>query len=256
MSEVADTAEYLTIWLRRLDTSRARTDTSRDEQELCREESRAITGAAICYYADFADSRARIIDRPMNVLRAEHKALQLSLASRLGIDVPESRITNDADEVRNLKERYDTLVAKPLSGRTAISPFVEVLDEGLIEYVSPSPVLVQRHIPPAADIRILICGRDALVWRRDVGTDEGVDWRRCDPHGQQFRPVEPVPEIVHKAIELVGALGLSTSVQDWVLDRDGRYWFLESNPQGAWLFLPCAEEVAVPFYSAHLLGEQ
>jgi hypothetical protein len=50
------------------------------------------------------------------------------------------------------------------------------------------------------------------------------------------------------------ALGLSMSVQDWLVSDRGPV-FLESNAQGAWLFLSGSDQLVTPAVAQHLKGE-
>ncbi|MEU4555756.1 ATP-grasp domain-containing protein [Micromonospora violae] len=243
--------EY-TIWVRRLVTNRENLGSAPNLRDLCRSESASITAGIIAALMRNPKIRVSCVDKIDCAYLAEHKLLQLEVAGRLGISFPQSLVTNDPDEARGFLDEGPA-VAKGLSGNIAISPIVSRLDADLVDAVRAIPVLLQREVDAVADIRLLVCGADVIAWRRDRSTDVHPDWRREDPDGKGFFQVDPPAGLAQSAINVVSALGLSTAVQDWVLDRSGQPWFLESNPQGAWLFLPNARRVAVPMFANHLI---
>nr|CEL23151.1 Glutathione synthase/Ribosomal protein S6 modification enzyme (glutaminyl transferase) [Kibdelosporangium sp. MJ126-NF4]CTQ90289.1 Glutathione synthase/Ribosomal protein S6 modification enzyme (glutaminyl transferase) [Kibdelosporangium sp. MJ126-NF4] len=185
---------------------------------------------------------------------AEYKLLQLAVATRLGADVPETLVTNNPARAAQFRKRGATVV-KPLSAASArMLPFVGRLTEDLVPAVRTLPSMLQREVEAVADVRILVCGRQVLSWRRPTTEGAGPDWRQHDPHGSEFRLVDVDPRIADLSAKIVAALRLSTAVLDWLVDRNGKYWFLESNPQGAWLFLPDADSLGVALYGRHLIG--
>ena len=61
--------------------------------------------------------------------------------------------------------------------------------------------------------------------------------------------------VARAAGQITARLGLSVSVQDWLVDREGERWFLEANPAGQWLFLDGADQLVTPALADHLAHE-
>ena len=58
------------------------------------------------------------------------------------------------------------------------------------------------------------------------------DWRRYDHFKMQYVPHELPAEVAQRCVQLVEQLGLCYGAIDMILTPDGRYVFLEINPQG------------------------
>jgi len=196
---------------------------------------------------------ARWVDDPFTVERAEHKLLQLATATRLGIAIPSSVVTNDPAAAEALVKAHSA-VAKPLSPGVGIAPYVAEVSVADVDRVSALPVLLQHLVIAEADLRVVVVGSRGWVWRRPrVG--QLVDWRAVDPGGQEFVLVEDA-NLVRDAAHLTMALGLTMSVQDWLEVPGGDRVFLEVNPQGAWAFLSGADECVPGALAKHLAPDQ
>jgi hypothetical protein len=235
-----------TVWFRRLgmpDTS----SFGADEAELAREELPHILLGGL------DGCGVHWIDDPFKVERAERKLVQLSTATRRGLRIPTSLVTNDVDRARELLGSM-RLVAKPLSPGQGIAPFVDEVTESDLGLVADLPVLVQELIADAtADLRVVVVGSEGWVWRRARSADL-IDWRAEDPFGGGFAHVAD-HDVVQGAVDMTGALGLTMSVQDWLETRAGPI-FLEANPAGGWIFLAGAEELLVAPVASHLQRER
>jgi negative regulator of sigma E activity len=184
------------------------------------------------------------------VKRAEQKLFQLATAARLGLALPSSLATNAVTAAAELADA-GRVIAKPLSPGQGIAPFVDEVFPDDLELVSALPVLLQRLVvDAAADLRVVVIGTVAWVWRRPR-TGGVVDWRAVDPSGTQFALVEN-EELARDAVHMTKALGLTMSIQDWLEVTGNAPVFLEVNPQGAWAFLPGADAVAPAALSRHL----
>ena len=230
------------IWYRRLGTP----DVSAfgpDESRLVRDELPHVLLGGL------AGCGVRWVDEPFRIARAEHKLYQLATASRLGLAIPRSVVTDNVGVATDLLNRQPT-VAKPLSPGHGIAPYVDELAAEDVSGVGSLPVLLQELVGDArADLRVVVVGGRAWTWRRPRA-DGVIDWRRGDPGGHGFERVER-SKVARDAVDLTSALGLSMSVQDW-LETPNEHVFLEANPQGAWAFLAGASEAIAETLAAHL----
>jgi hypothetical protein len=193
----------------------------------------------------------RWVDDPFAGYRAMHKPHQLVRARAAGIAVPDTIITNDRAVAADFLDQ-GPCIAKSASSGPGAAPFTEAIRRADLPYVSEAPVLLQRRVDAVADVRLVVAGDSVHVWRRDRAPDE-LDWRDPDPKGQMFRPISS--DGWHTAIQLTRDLGLTCSIQDWLLDQDGRPVFLEANIEGHWLFLRDAERRVTPALVDHLVAD-
>lgn len=193
----------------------------------------------------------RCVDDPWSVDRAANKLLQLSVAHELGVTVPSTAVTNTRDTLARRFEGRE-IIAKALSSGVGLAPFAASVTLDDRDYLAACPTQVQERITARADLRVVTIGSQVIVWERCRSDREALDWRQADPTGAGFRQMSGDPtEGFANAIAL--ALGLTFSVQDWLLAADPV--FLEVNPQGQWLFLPRAHETVTPVLARLLLGE-
>ncbi|MFL0358866.1 RimK family alpha-L-glutamate ligase [Curtobacterium flaccumfaciens] len=181
---------------------------------------------------------------------AENKPHVYANARRIGVQVPQTIVTNDPQRVR---ERFNgRVVLKPLAHGyfldkhgDAWNIFAETintrdLDDGLRR----SPFLVQEVVEARQHLRVVtVHDRVWVTCLEAAGLP--LDWR-SDPaaHGQ-FLPAGDGHQVASLAAGIAAELELGYSSQDWVLGPAG-VTLLDVNPGGQWLFLPSPvrEEVA------------
>jgi glutathione synthase/RimK-type ligase-like ATP-grasp enzyme len=191
---------------------------------------------------------SRFVDDPYAIYRAELKPRQLWTAQQCGITTPATLITNRLDSASSFISSQ-RVVAKALSPGVGITPFVDEIFPADLTNVLQLPVMLQELIFCTSDLRVVVVGDEALIWTRPR-EDGTLDWRQRDPSGTGFKMVD-MPELQDMAVKLTAELGISMSVQDWLETPNGPV-FLESNAQGAWLFLQNAAEHVVPRLAKHV----
>jgi len=188
------------------------------------------------------------INHPQANDAMECKPRQLLLASQTGFLIPDTVITNDPDEARLLAGKHgDKLVAKAL-----YSPLIEEPDEDFFVFaneieiadlapedeITISPSIFQQPLRPKVDYRITVVGETVLpvaVECQDSAECSHIDWR-TEKTGLSFSPCDLPLEIEGMCREYVGAGGLIFGAIDLV-QRDGKFFFLEINPNGEWGWL-------------------
>jgi len=184
------------------------------------------------------------VNHPSATYFAEHKAIQLRTASRIGFSVPETIITNSTAHLPSSICRDGKIVAKGLDtvllrhGSTETFGFTHILERESVDEddISAAPVLFQEPIHNKTDIRVTVVGREVVAASVTAGglPIEG-DWRRRKGDAE-FAPHEMPPDTARMCADVVSELGLSFGAIDLAL-RDGEYYFLEINPTGEWAWL-------------------
>lgn len=178
--------------------------------------------------------------------RADNRFYQLRVAAELGVDFPSTTVVWSPDQVRGLGE---VVVVKALGSGVIVDPGGRTrvlyatpmtLRQLTAEMLRRAPVILQELLEVEHHLRVITVDRS--VWcalLRQTGPT--LDWREWS-HAERAWEVVPVPTPVREfALRLVGVMGVGYSSQDWVFAKN-RYWFLDLNPNGNWLFLP--KEVA------------
>ena len=205
----------------------------------------------------------RVVDPPAVLRYAEQKQLQLETARRVGLDVPRTLVTNDAQAVRAFWEACSgKVVAKMMTGFAVVeegrekvvftSPIAEK-DLADLEQLALCPMTFQEQLAKERELRVTIVGqrvfaaaidsnameRSKTDWRRE-GVALLSSWKACD-----------LPADVEKGLlELMDAFGLNYGAIDVIVTPEGRHVFLEVNPAGEFFWLerengmPISEAIA------------
>ena len=183
------------------------------------------------------------------IRRAEDKVLQLSLARKLGFNVPETIFTSDETAARHFMDTHSSVITKPIQVE-----FFEQ-DGGLYNFYTKkidkttdlsglhlAPAIFQEAIDVKHELRITVVGSQvfaAKIHDEESRADPDVrDWRIGIYKGQLSIEAYDLPsEIAEKCIALVRDLGLNFGAIDMIVDNDDKYWFIENNPNGQWAFV-------------------
>lgn len=204
----------------------------------------------------------------MNPMRLDHwiggnKALQLDLAQKNGLDIPLSLFTNDPEKVRSFF--YDTCkgqmitklhgsLSRSMSGNTPFFPTTLITEADLdqLDSLPYCPMIFQELIPKAYELRIAYV--DGAFFAGKIDASDSVrgktDWRAANDiqvRWESYQLPDAISEALHR---MMREMGLFFGAIDMIRHTDGRYIFLEVNPQGEWGMLqrdldyPIAQTIA------------
>ena len=198
-----------------------------------------------CYWMSHPDS-----------LRASRLKLeQLHRAQSLGFDVPRTIVTNDPETVRSFFEASSgKIVYKTLSSPTlAAERLQHVTPDALpsmtmttpitsrelerVASVRTVPCLFQEYVPKRAEYRVTVIGDTAVPVEIDSQSEPSSvhDWRRA--RRVPLRLASLPTGLTERCLAFVRSYGLNYSALDLILTPDGRYVFLENNPNGQFHFI-------------------
>ena len=249
VQEPLDLTDVRTVWLRRpAMVQPPAAVTSPAARRFVRHEwSAAVNGMAM------AQDHLRWVNDPF-AQNGASKPLQLYRARQAGLDIPDTLITNDPQQVRDfVREHEGNVIHKTLTHAEdrllETRPWDEVRDGVHLDDALPiAPVTFQSSIR-GGDVRCVVVGETVLSVFVDSDTSRSAVDSRLDLDAKCS--VHELPnETAGKLLDLMSALGLVFGIVDFKLDRDGRYVFLEVNPQGQFMFmeiltrLPISETLA------------
>lgn len=194
----------------------------------------------------FSSLPAKWLSQPDSVYRAENKFLQLKTAQKIGFCIPDTIITNSKSELKEFFfKNNENIILKPIS-QTRIKynegvAFIfttpvtkKVIDE--IEKYDLTPCIFQENISKKYEVRATVVGDEvfaAAVFSQD-DNETKTDWRK-----KKLKFIEttlPI-EIQHLCVQLVKTLGLEFGAIDLIKTLEGKYIFLEINPNGQWVWI-------------------
>ncbi|HEU5271390.1 MAG TPA: hypothetical protein VFU36_15800 [Jatrophihabitans sp.] len=234
------------LWWRRpaMPLDAFRTDRSHGVMNIARAERRsallgALTGLIGNAFNDQGRSR-----------QAALKPAQLVRATLLGLQVPQTLVSNDPAAVRAFHERTNgRTVYKMFNG----SPFglygtrsLEPADLENLERLQAGPAIFQERVDGDFDVRATVVGDEVFAAKLAHDRDEEVvDTRflpaRITPH--------PLPaELARTLVRYVREAGLVYSAIDLRYSPDRGYVFFEANPEGQFLWIE--QETGLPISRA------
>jgi len=251
--KVLDLSDVTSVWYRRPGTYEPPETLRPQEQKwLKMERSHFLRGV-------WANTDALWVSHPGAIDRAAVKLRQLQLAAELGFAVPPYRVTNDVEAARRyLEEAEGRIINKVLSSPAVFyaelgyasvmhTHVVTLEDHVHLDAVRYGPTFLQTFVPKVADIRVTVFGEAVFPVAIDCrGFEEAeVDFRSADIFDLPHDPIELPDDLTDACRELVRRLGLQYGAIDLLATPEGDYVFLEINPNGQWLWIELATELAL-----------
>jgi hypothetical protein len=189
------------------------------------------------------------INDPVADLAARSEPAQLLMARELGFEVPETMITNEPDAALTFAQSADqnVVVKSVYSASVAFdghefATITKRIDRDKLTPIKDSvqlcPTQFQHEIVKESDVRVTVVASKVYACRIESQSNEStqIDWR-VDPDRCTYSVLE-LPEWAERACrELVLRSGLEYGAIDLIRSRDGRYYFLENNPGGQYLWI-------------------
>ncbi|KFF25483.1 MvdC/MvdD family ATP grasp protein [Chryseobacterium vrystaatense] len=185
------------------------------------------------------------------------KMLQLKLAKENNLTIPQTIFSNDEEKITTFFHQFcngkavaklHSLTAKSMGGENLISTMI--IEEDTLENLSDiayCPMIFQPYIDKEYELRIVYIAGDFFTGK--INNSENVDWRLAQ--GDYFWSAYELPQNVKTGLaSMMEQMGLYIGAIDMIKGKDGKYYFLEVNPQGEWgmlqkeLGFPIAEKIA------------
>ena len=189
------------------------------------------------------------VSNPDKLYRAEFKPLQIKLAANLGFVVPTTLITNSPDNAKFFYDRHSkSIIYKPLKHSQLVrdeelgliyTSRVTEDEVAKIDNLQLAPGIFQPYICKAFEVRVTVVGEKVFSVKLDTQDvpEALTDWRRVDASKITHTPHKLPSDIEEKSIELVKKLELAFGAIDLIYTPEGKYIFLEINPNGQWAWI-------------------
>ena len=184
------------------------------------------------------------MNHPAATYQAEHKAVQLATARRIGFSIPRTVITNHASGINAVAQGEQTVAIKGLETVLVREDDVEtfgyttLLETKAAEqaHLLSAPLVAQQALTKKLDLRVTVVGKQVFCSSVTLtGQPIQGDWRLVK-EGSTFQQYELPEEIAAKCVQLTQTLGLVFGAIDLAVE-DETYYFLEINPTGEWAWL-------------------
>ena len=192
---------------------------------------------------------ARCINKPSATNLINNKAVQLLLAGKAGLRVPATVMSNAPAAVRKFFDQYPVgAVCKPFvphiwqrqdSKDTAVAETFPLTREQLPadEVFTYAPAIYQQRIDKQFDVRTVLMGRHIYSFALRTPANS-LDWRFDAAISNLDVQIILTPaEVENELLAFAQISGICFGSADFAVDRQGRWWFLEINEQGQFLWL-------------------
>ncbi|MGB4091988.1 MAG: hypothetical protein WBK46_08620 [Ruminococcus flavefaciens] len=184
-----------------------------------------------------------VLTKPHLLRRAENKVYQLVYAQQHSILMPESFVGNNNHWEHISKPR----IIKPLSvGKIATSSGISIIqtnlmhDEDCYDSIELTPVYIQNYVQKSYEVRVTVI--DDNYFAVKITSDNSVDWRNGNNRYELIEVPEEVKECIHTMMK---DFQLRFGAIDYIVGDDGKWFFLEINPNGQWQWLECILNLSI-----------
>lgn len=189
----------------------------------------------------------------INDLRADmfskNKLFQLKIANRVGFYTPEVIISNDYKHVQNFFFDNEMVCNKSLSTprytyngqqyayMTRITSREDL--ESNLQSLDACPTFFEEYIKKEYDIRVVVIGKHIFPFAIYSQENEfsKVDVRGLSPLKLRHEFIKLPKDIEDKILKFMKIQNLFFSSMDFVYSKDKKYYFIENNCNGQWIWL-------------------
>jgi hypothetical protein len=149
-----------------------------------------------------------LIDDPLATMHAENKLVQLEVARKAGIAVPDTLVSQNPARIRQFFDSHGgRVVAKVVQGTIEAPSFVGILSPDMLDMedvLRLTPAIYQEYIPGTQHLRVH-CFGDIVVAARIVSSD--VDWR--SKYDISVKPASLSSDLGQRVRQVVDDLGFA-----------------------------------------------
>lgn len=187
--------------------------------------------------------------------RMDSKEEQLKVAQRLGLNIPETCITNNPEEAKKFVLSHKNGAIAKMQSAFAIYEdgvenvvFTNLITEKNLEEVDDlvyCPMKFQEKLEKQKELRITIVGRKIFAFEIDSQQMETskIDWRK---EGitliDQWKPYQLPKDIEEKLLKLLDFYNTDYGAIDMIVTPENKYYFIEINSAGEFFWLDLRTE--------------
>ncbi|MBI5880639.1 hypothetical protein HZB90_00750 [archaeon] len=194
--------------------------------------------------------RGRVVNDPRANFAANNKIDQLCFARGYGdgIETPETILTNVPDVLNEFYRERSKICHKlqrsavVKKGDIYLITYNNIVEDEQIKQahlIRRHPSLFQEYIDKEYELRITALENKivGIAIHSQDSEQSKVDFRRYDFENVGYERVDLPTNVEKFCTELIKHYGLRFGEIDMICAKDGRYVFLEINPNGQWLWL-------------------
>jgi len=233
------------IWIRRPVEPKHNPRTSPEDAKFAANEYRSFYHSLLYLLETLP---VRVINKYTASSFINNKSVQLLLARACGMNVPRTLMANSPHAVReHFRDNPQRMISKTFSthiwqkegGPVAVTETFELSADMLPadEVLTYAPAICQELVVKKFDVRMVLLG--AAVFSYSLHNSRGsIDWRPDATQGlMKAEHIFTPPEVEKSVLAFAARSGIACGSFDFAIDHHDRWWFLEVNEGGQFLWL-------------------
>lgn len=234
-----------TVWLRRrISPKNISSDINAEDKNIALQEADEFWKAML--YGCFGS--ARWINDVKTKLSANSKIYQINMARLAGLKAPKTLFSNNPNEIRKFVKNVGRSVFKSFSAVSwvengnivaAYTNEVDLNDLADDTILRNSPGIFQERVDPLYEARIICMGNQIIAAKIKASRDgvDAQDWRLGYYGKLQVSPLDLDMNFKERILKFMNIMGLQFGALDFILGKNGEWYFLEVNESGQFLWL-------------------
>lgn len=180
--------------------------------------------------------------------RGNSKLLQLKIARMVGLNIPDTLISNHPPDIRHFIGSRGECIVKPLlgpafreGGKWKVCYTATVTEDMLPkdEIIMACPSIFQKKVEKRTEVRAVFFGSTVLAM--EINSQQSLkgmtDWRAASSSRLQYRQIEMPLHIKSQCIGMMKKLGILHGSFDFAITPNGEWIFFEVNEAGQFLWM-------------------
>ncbi|MFH1209833.1 MAG: hypothetical protein V1663_03520 [archaeon] len=236
------------IWNRRVMDPEIPKDTPKELEEIIFTETKRTWEGLLFTH------KGKVVNRPQANFAANNKIDQLCFAKNYGgIDIPETILTNNSEifiKFYNVHRERNHKICHKLQKAALVkkdngeylTTYNNIVNEENMQYshlIKNNPSLFQTYIKKEYELRITALENKVIgiaIHSQDSELSK-IDFRRYDFKNVRYELVDLPINVSSFCSDMIKHYNLFFGEFDFIFTKDGKYVFLELNPNGQWLWL-------------------
>jgi glutathione synthase/RimK-type ligase-like ATP-grasp enzyme len=179
---------------------------------------------------------------------AENKYLQMELALKNKLDIPQTIVTNSKAAVLSFAEAHTNVALKLMHQdfykqenvyKGLYVNKLKIEDFKKFSETKENPIVLQEYIDKDFEVRYTVVGQRHFVCKIESQKSKQtkIDWRRYDIPNTPHSIITPPKKIKFRVNALMKDLGIEYGALDFIVNKSNNWVFLEVNSMGQFLWI-------------------
>jgi glutathione synthase/RimK-type ligase-like ATP-grasp enzyme len=200
----------------------------------------------------------RQYNSPHHNNQLDSKLLQLAIAKSVGLDIPPTCVTSDPEAGRQFAKENDKIIYKSFWASKDFWRPTRIVSQSVLkrfQNLTICPTILQKYIPGVFDVRITVIDHQIFAASFDMKESRYPVDVRIDTKVRGVHTEVPakLKELIYKYMRVAN---LRYGAFDFRAGEDGKWYFLEINPAGQFLYIEMYTKLPISQGMANALSRK